>query len=105
MRPTLLLGLAAVALASAASLRAQEADPEWQLEGLRIGFCIQLLLDPASDAVRSLPTGYRAVAASDAKDLHPSLRDVITARPSSPRGRRRASASWLSTRSAGPTLP
>ncbi len=78
MRPTLLLGLAAVALASAASLRAQEADPEWQLEGLRTGFCIQLLLDPASDAVRSLPTGYRTVAASDAKDLHPSLRDVIT---------------------------
>ena len=78
MRPLHPLGLAAVVfLAAATSLRAQEADSDWHLEGLRTGFCIQLLVNPASEAVPNLPSGFRALPASEAKDLHASLRDVI----------------------------
>jgi hypothetical protein len=78
MRPSLFLGSGAlVALVWTSPARAQDRQPEWRLEGLRAGFCIQLLLDPASDALRDLPSGFRLVPASAAKDLHASLRDVI----------------------------
>jgi len=76
MRPSLILGLAAMALLVPVATSAQEADSAWQLAGLRTGFCIQFLLDPA--LVRDLPSGFRIAAASEARDLHPSLRDVIT---------------------------
>jgi hypothetical protein len=81
MRPTLIMGLAAAVLAGATGpLRAQDAPPEavtWELSGLRSAFCVQLLLDPASEVLGDLPTGYHAVPASAAKDLHVSLRSVI----------------------------
>jgi hypothetical protein len=78
MRPFHPLGLAVlVFLAAATRLPAQETDTDWHLEGLHTGFCIQLLVNPASEAVRSLPSGFRALPASEAKDLHTSLRDVI----------------------------
>jgi hypothetical protein len=78
MRPFHPLGLAALAfLAAATPLPAQETDPAWYLEGLQTGFCIQLLVNPASEAVPSLPSGFRALPASKAKELHSSLRDVI----------------------------
>ena len=79
MRRANLLGLAVVLpLVSGAPLRAQETDPDWHLEGIRTAFCIQLLLDPASDAVRSLPSSIHPLRAAQAKDLHPSLRDVVS---------------------------
>jgi hypothetical protein len=85
MRPFLLLGLAVAArMVSSAPLAAQAGDREphgWRLGGLRSAFCVQLLLDPASEVLRDLPTGYRAVAASRAGDLHRSLRDVVKEQP------------------------
>lgn len=82
MRPTFTLGLAAAALVAAAAvpLRAQDAQSDattWELGGLRSAFCVQLLLDPASALLRDLPSGYHAVPASAAKDLHVSLRSVL----------------------------
>ena len=81
MRPTVILGLAAAALAGgAAPLRAQDAQSEpitWELSGLRSAFCLQLLLDPASELLSDLPTGYHAVPASADTNLHVSLRSVI----------------------------
>ena len=81
MRVFHLLGLAVLGhAATAAPLAGQEkeGDPNWYLEGIRKGFCIQLLLDPSSPAVQGLPSGFRALAASEAKDLHVSLRDVVS---------------------------
>ena len=78
MRPTVLLSLAA-ALA-AAPLQAQDNASDattWELEGLRSAFCVQLLLDPASDLMHDLPTGWSAVPASADTNLHVSLRSVI----------------------------
>jgi hypothetical protein len=76
-----MLGLAAaVALAVAAPARAQDADVEatsWDLAGLRSDFCVQLLLDPADEALARLPAGYHPVPASAVRDLHVSLRSVI----------------------------
>ena len=79
MRRSHLLGLVVLTpLVSFTPLRTPDADSDWHLEGIRTAFCIQLLLDPASDAVRSLPSGVRPLPASQAKDLHPSLRDVVS---------------------------
>jgi hypothetical protein len=78
MRSTLLLSLA-VALATA-PLKAQDDGSNattWELAGLRSAFCVQLLLDPASELMRDLPAGWRAVPASAATNLHVSLRSVI----------------------------
>jgi hypothetical protein len=91
MRRLHLLGLAIlIPLVWLTPLRAQDADSEWRLEGIRTAFCIQLLLDPSSDAVRSLPSGVRPLAASQAKDLHPSLRDLVSGQS--------AFASWAPSR-------
>lgn len=60
MRPSFILGLAAATLVAATPLRGQEAEAEastWELSGLRAAFCMQLLLDPASELMQQLPTG------------------------------------------------
>ena len=60
MRPTFILGLAAATLVAAAPLRAQEAEAEastWELSGLRAAFCVQLLLDPASELMQRAADG------------------------------------------------
>jgi hypothetical protein len=85
MRCLLLLGLVAVAVSSVAAvpLVAQEpgADRTWQLEGLRSGFCVQLLLDPASKALENLPEGFRPLPASQLTDLHRALRSDVEGQP------------------------
>jgi len=78
MRSTVILSLAA-ALA-AAPLQAQDSGSDtttWELAGLRSAFCLQLLLDPASELLHDLPTGWHAVPASAAAGLHVSLRSVV----------------------------
>ena len=81
MRPSFFLGLVAASLVAVAGpLLGQEAERDaatWQLGGLRSGFCVQLLLDPASEFLSELPDGYHPVPASAANDLHVSLRSVI----------------------------
>jgi hypothetical protein len=75
----------AVALVLAVStLAAQEAprqEPDaYRVEGLRTGFCVQLLLDPA--AVRkAFPGGYRPLAATQAGELHPAVSGVVKDQP------------------------
>jgi hypothetical protein len=82
MHPAYFVGLAAVAqVAWTAPLAAQRAEPDWHLEGLRTGFCVQLLLDPASNALDELPKGFRPVPASEVKDLPRSLRDIVNEQP------------------------
>lgn len=82
MHPAYFVGLAAAAqLAWAAPLGAQSAEPDWHLEGLRTGFCVQLLLDPASDVLHDLPTGFRPLPASEVKDLPLSLRGIVEGQP------------------------
>jgi hypothetical protein len=78
MRSIVVLSLA-VALA-AAPLKAQDNASDvitWELEGLRSAFCVQLLLDPGSELLHDLPSGWRAVPASAVSNLHVSLRGVI----------------------------
>jgi hypothetical protein len=80
MRPTGILALAAALATVAVPLRAQDGQSEptsWELGGLRSAFCVQLLLDPASELLRDLPSGYHPVPASAAPNLHVSLRSVI----------------------------
>ena len=85
MRRTVFLPLAAAALvAVTATLSAQSAEPNdttWRLGGLRTAFCVRFLMDPASDALKELPPGYHPVSASDAGDLHVSLRGVVEGQP------------------------
>jgi hypothetical protein len=85
MRRTVFLPLAAAALvAVTATLSAQSAEPSdttWRLGGLRTAFCVRFLMDPASDALKELPPGYHPVSASDAGDLHVSLRGVVEGQP------------------------
>lgn len=87
MRRSLVLVIALVAAAAHAattSLSAQNSETEdktWRLEGLRKAFCVRLLLDPASKVLKDLPTGYRPVPASEAADLHISLRSVVDGQP------------------------
>ena len=83
-RPVVLLLAAAALAAVTGTLAAQDPgsdDKVWQLKGLRTAFCIQFLLDSASDALEDLPPGYRPVPASEAADLHISLRGVIQGQP------------------------
>jgi hypothetical protein len=86
MHRSLLLGVAAAALAvaSAVPLAAQDERRDagnWRLEGLRIGFCVQLLLDPASNTLQKLPKGHRPLPASEIADLHVSLRGIVEGQP------------------------
>lgn len=78
MRSTVLLSLAVALIAT--PLKAQDTESgatTWELEGLRSAFCVQLLLDPASELMHDLPAGWRAVPASADTNLHVSLRSVI----------------------------
>ena len=85
MRRTVVLLLSAAALAAVTGpLSAQGPAPDdkaWRLKGLRTAFCIQFLMDSASDALEDLPPGYRPVPASEAADLHLSLRGVVQEQP------------------------
>ena len=85
MRPPLLVGVVALAAAaSAAPLAAQDdaaGEASWRIEGLRRGFCVQLLLDPSSETLRALPPGYRPLPAGRVGDLHISLKGVIQGQP------------------------
>jgi hypothetical protein len=83
-RTVFLLLAAATLVAVPARLSAQSAEPNdttWRLGGLRTAFCVQFLMDPASDALKELPPGYRPVSASDAGDLHVALRGVVEGQP------------------------
>ncbi len=76
----LLAVLAASGLTAARPLAAQQPSSEekaWRLDGVQEAFCVEFLLDPASEALKDLPRGYRAVPASEAKDLHLSLKSVV----------------------------
>jgi hypothetical protein len=85
MRSTVLLPIAAAALvAVTGKLPAQSLEPNdttWRLGGLRTAFCVQFLMNPASDALKELPAGYHPESASDATDLHVSLRGVVEGQP------------------------
>jgi hypothetical protein len=86
MRPRLILGLIAVAAwaTAAAPLAAQNDErgrATWQVEGLRRGFCVELLLDPSAPVLKSLPAGAHPLPANRASNLHPSLRGVIQGQP------------------------
>jgi len=86
MRRLSLLGLVTTALTAPAAvpLVAQEAEKGpavWELGGLRSGFCVQLLLDPASEVLGKLPGGFRPLPASNVTDLHVSLKSVVEGQP------------------------
>ena len=86
MRRLSLLGLVTTALAAPAAvpLVAQDAGKGpavWELGGLRSGFCVQLLLDPASEVLGNIPGGFRPLPASGVPDLHVSLKSVVDGQP------------------------
>jgi len=83
MRPRVLMGLVAAPwlVLTALPLAAQERSTEratWEIRGLRRAFCVQFLLDSVADGIGSLPAGYRLVPAGRIRNLHPSLRDVVS---------------------------
>jgi hypothetical protein len=86
MRPAT-LGLAVTCIV-APSLHAQNGkgkdDPDlnkvWQIESLRTGFCIQLLLDPAKLEV-PISRSARLLRADAIENLNPVLRNVISTQP------------------------
>jgi hypothetical protein len=71
-------------LLAASALRAQERGRQdlgvYGLGGLRAGFCVQLLLDPAT-VRKELPGGYRPVTATQAGELHPVVSGVVKDQP------------------------
>lgn len=72
--------VAAALLTLAPPLLAQKAERDtnvWRLEGLRSGYCVQLLLASDSPILHDLPPGVRPVPASEVRDLHVSLKSVI----------------------------
>jgi hypothetical protein len=73
-----------VCFLAASALRAQEGGRKdqraYSLGGLRAGFCVQLLLDPAT-VRKVLPGGYRPLAASQAGELHPVVSGVVKGQP------------------------
>jgi hypothetical protein len=83
----LVLTLAVASLAAAPPLRAQngkDSDQDqggaWRLQGLRSGFCVWFLLDPARLG-RLLPKDAELLRADAVPDLHPALRGVISNQP------------------------
>jgi hypothetical protein len=69
---------------AASRLAAQQSGPEdrgtYRLEGLRTGFCVQLLLDAAT-VRKALPEGFRALTAAQAGELHPVVSSVVKGQP------------------------
>lgn len=82
------MGLALAALVALAppAARAQILESKlaegkvWRLEGLRTGFCVQLLLDPA-DLPDPLPAGFRPLRADAVSDLPTALAHLTTNLP------------------------
>lgn len=64
--------------------REQEDDAElnevWRIDGLRTGFCVRLLVDPAKLDV-DISRKARPLRADAIEDLNPALRHVISAQP------------------------
>jgi hypothetical protein len=52
----------------------------WQIEGLRTGFCVQLLIDPRQLDV-TIPSDTRLLRADSVQDLNPVLRDLVSGQP------------------------
>jgi hypothetical protein len=52
----------------------------WQIDGLRTGFCVQLLVDPAQLDV-TIPGASRPLRADAIEDLSPVLRTVVSNQP------------------------
>jgi hypothetical protein len=83
-----MLALVAATCVVAPGLQAQggkESDEAqrnkvWQIEGLRTGFCVQLLLDPAKLDV-AIPQSARLLRADGIENLSPVLRNVISTQP------------------------
>jgi hypothetical protein len=69
---------------AASALHAQESGRQdrgaYSLGGLRAGFCVQLLLDPATIR-KVLPRGYQPLAAAQAGELHPVVSGVVKGQP------------------------
>lgn len=80
------LALAAIAGVVPSCLPAQEKENKeqlnrvWRIEGLRAGFCVQLMVDPVQLDV-SLPRGARPLRADAIDDLSPALRSVVASQP------------------------
>jgi hypothetical protein len=78
--------LAVVAGVIPPCLQAQEETKEeqlnqvWHIEGLRTGFCVQLLIDPRQLDV-AVPRGARPLRADAIQNLSPLLRTVISNQP------------------------
>jgi hypothetical protein len=60
--------------------RSRSNELVWQLEDLRSGFCVQLLVDSGTVA-RGLPPDLHPVRADQVPDLHPTLRIVVQNQP------------------------
>ena len=78
------IGAALLVLALPATAVGQAADPAaglaWDAEGMRAGFCIHFLVDPA--LAGGLPFGGTALAtAGDAPALHPAVRTLVAGSP------------------------
>jgi hypothetical protein len=69
---------------AASTLPAQQSGPQdpgaYRLEGLRTGFCVQLLLD-AETVRKALPEGFRPLTATQAGELHPVVSSVVKGQP------------------------
>jgi hypothetical protein len=82
----LALLLAAIAGVVPSCLLAQEEAKEeqqnrvWRIEGLRTGFCVQLLLDPTRLDV-TIPSDTRLLRADSVQDLSPVLRALVSDQP------------------------
>jgi hypothetical protein len=83
------LATAAAAIAGFVSpcLQAQESDEKeeplnrvWKIQGLRTGFCVQLLIDPRQLDI-GIPSAARPLRADAIGDLEPVLRTVISNQP------------------------
>jgi len=70
--------LAASTLAAQGSGRQEPGA--YRLEGLRAGFCVQLLLDAAT-VRKALPEGYRPLTSTEAGELHPAVGGVVKDQP------------------------
>ena len=81
------LALAAIAGAFPPCLQAQDREEKegqpsrvWQIEGLRTGFCVQLLIDPRQLDV-TVPSDTRLLRADSIQDLSPVLRTLVSDQP------------------------